>query len=354
MRKKYFLILIVFFFIIFTVNSLPFNRTKINANNDLKKVEFKNEKGTYCINAKKYLRISTYDGKDQSNHPKVLYMPKGWNGYKYWMAYTPYPNYVDRYENPSILVSNDGVNWVLPLGSRNPVIPPPKDVNMGGHNSDPHLVLNYKDNSMELWYRVNKGTSKKRAGSEDFIYKVVSKDGIRWSKPKLIFYQKKGLCLSPAIIYENNLYKMWYVTYVNKVTVINYTESKDSTKWEKPREVYVKYDESCYPWHIDVTRTDKGYELLVANYYKQFENNLILSYAISKDGVNFGKTTDLLAPSKNTFAWDNGMIYRSSLVKVGSKYKIYYSAMDKKGRWHIGVTDMDKPPSDTAPVMKQI
>lgn len=353
MRRKYLVKLTALFLFIFAITSVIFPRETVDGR-AIKKVEFKDCKVVYGKNSKKYLNIPTYDGKNQSNHPKVLYMANGWKGYKYWMAYTPYPNYVDRYENPCIVVSNDGVNWTVPKGLKNPIIPHPKDVAMGGHNSDPHLVLNYKNNAMELWYRVNKGTPKKRAGGEDFIYKVVSKNGINWSKPTLVFYQKKGLCLSPAIIYENNLYKMWYVTYVNGKTVINYSESKDSTKWQNTKQVNIKYDEGCYPWHIDVTKTDKGYELLIANYYKEFNGNIILSRSVSKDGINFGKVIDLLVPSKDKFAWDNGMIYRSSLVKVGNKYKIYYSAVDLKGRWHIGLTEMNTLPSDVQPTNQQI
>ena len=34
--------------------------------------------------------ISSY-GDDQAFHPKVLNFEKPWNGYRYWMAYTPYP-----------------------------------------------------------------------------------------------------------------------------------------------------------------------------------------------------------------------------------------------------------------------
>ena len=46
--------------------------------------------------------ISSY-GDDQAFHPKVLNFEKPWNGYRYWMAYTPYPGADQRKENPQRL-----------------------------------------------------------------------------------------------------------------------------------------------------------------------------------------------------------------------------------------------------------
>ena len=54
--------------------------------------------------------ISSY-GDDQAFHPKVLNFEKPWNGYRYWMAYTPYPGADQRKENPHVCVSNDRIHW---------------------------------------------------------------------------------------------------------------------------------------------------------------------------------------------------------------------------------------------------
>src|SRR5439155_20610297 len=50
----------------------------------------------------------TYDGTGQVVEPDVIHVPRGWNGYEYWMAVTPYPCGDESLENPSILVSHDG------------------------------------------------------------------------------------------------------------------------------------------------------------------------------------------------------------------------------------------------------
>ena len=60
----------------------------------------------YIRNYKGPLNISTPDGSKQPYHPSVLYFEGGWCGYKYWMAYTPFPigalPYRDRWEYPCI------------------------------------------------------------------------------------------------------------------------------------------------------------------------------------------------------------------------------------------------------------
>jgi len=35
--------------------------------------------------------IPTYDGSGTVVHPSVYFNPDGWSGYKYWMAFTPFP-----------------------------------------------------------------------------------------------------------------------------------------------------------------------------------------------------------------------------------------------------------------------
>lgn len=50
-------------------------------------------------------------------HPDVQYFPNGFNGYQYWMVFTPYFGSLgneERYENPTVVASNDGLNWAAP------------------------------------------------------------------------------------------------------------------------------------------------------------------------------------------------------------------------------------------------
>ena len=68
------------------------------------------------------------------------------------------------------------------------------------------------------------------------------------------------------------------------------------------------------------------------------KNGKILFYNVSDDGINFGQSKVILRASGSNSAWDNKQIYRSTFVKVNGIYRLYYSAMDKKARWHIGLS----------------
>ena len=50
-------------------------------------------------NAAQPLPLKSYFGGTQNIHPKVLYIEEGFGGHLFWMAYTPYPWYIERFEN---------------------------------------------------------------------------------------------------------------------------------------------------------------------------------------------------------------------------------------------------------------
>ena len=64
--------------------------------------------------------ISSY-GDKEAYHPKVIAFKEKWNGYKYWMSFTPYPKGKSAKENPHIVASNDLINWEVPKGLKNPL-----------------------------------------------------------------------------------------------------------------------------------------------------------------------------------------------------------------------------------------
>lgn len=294
-------------------------------------------KPVVCVNAASPLHIQDYTGTDQVNHPKVLYFSRSWNNYRYWMSYTPYPKGNDDYENPSIAVSNDGKNWHTPPGLHNPISGVPGDVRRGGHFSDPHLAMH--DDTMQFWYRYNPANARGTGpGSTDIIYMMWSHNGVKWSDPILMFKSRKGM-LSPAVLYEGSICKMWYSDGNGKLF---YRSSDDLKNWTKP--VLVNLVIKGYNiWHQDVIKNKSDYKIIFCAYKigQYRKNNQCLYYADSTDGVNFTRPVLILSPSKNSTSLDNQMIYRSSLVQVGDSYRIYYSAMNHKTQWHIFETEFN-------------
>lgn len=72
--------------------------------------------GTVRLNIETYLA-----GENQPTHPSVYIFDEPWNGYKYWLAYSPYPEGNGEEENPCIAVSNDLYYWETPGTLANPI-----------------------------------------------------------------------------------------------------------------------------------------------------------------------------------------------------------------------------------------
>jgi len=111
-------------------------------------------------------------------HPSVVYVPNRWMGWRYWMAVTPYPLNDSQYENPCVLVSQDGEVWEVPAGLSNPVVAKPAT----GYNADTELVLSPDGSRLYLIFRerLSSGTT----GNN--VRCMESPDGIMWSAPRTI------------------------------------------------------------------------------------------------------------------------------------------------------------------------
>ncbi len=281
-------------------------------------------------NAKQRLNIVSSYGDNAAYHPKVLYFENGWHGYTYWMAYTPYPKSNDIYENPHIMVSNDMINWKVPEGLKNPLDEPEDIDKYHRYNSDTHIVYNDDLDQLELYWRYVDYSN----GRTVTLFKKVSKDGIHWGNKKAILYSddmKKFDFFSPAIIYEDGIYKMWFVNANRKV---NYLEFKDNKVVENSlTELDIKYSNDLKSWHLDVIKTDKGYEMLILAYpHWDFYHYLNLYYTVSKDGKNFSKATMVMHPPAKKTKWDGQGLYRSTFIYKDGMYYVWYSGRNRKYR----------------------
>lgn len=256
------------------------------------------------------------------------------------MAHTPYPGSNNRCENPSIVVSYDGINWFEPAGIENPVSGLPPTFNNRAHYSDCHLLM--RNETMELWFRHNGGQSKDRIADNDgaTILRITSTDGIHWTEPE-IMVEKNGRqpYLSPAVVWDNGFYTMWYTTMDGKLYRMT---AYDGKNWSDPEATDLSYPKHKV-WHQDVQRTDLGYETIFCakapdntgdNQRKQK-----LFYAMSEDGMHWTEPVQIMAPGKADGAFDNDSIYRSSLVKMEDSYRIYYTGMGWRYRWYVSMCE---------------
>ena len=101
-------------------------------------------------NAPVPLVIPTYDGSGQVTEPDVIFFKSPWHGFQYWMAFSPYPFSNPAKESPSIVVSNDGLNWQVPDGLENPLALPDRL----NYLSDASVFYDSKSDQLWVYYNV--------------------------------------------------------------------------------------------------------------------------------------------------------------------------------------------------------
>lgn len=119
---------------------------------------------------------------NQPVHPSILYFRNKWNGYSYWIAFTPYPDADSSFENPCVVASNDMVDFVSPTS--NPLVESPSG---SAYNSDTHIVMSPDGLTMYLLFR-ERGIAKKNN------LKIMSTtDGVSWTDPITVLSGTTGV-----------------------------------------------------------------------------------------------------------------------------------------------------------------
>jgi hypothetical protein len=275
----------------------------------------------------RFLTLPTYDGSNQPTHINVQFDQNGRFGHRYWMTMTPYPFGDATKENPSILVSEDGLDWSEPEGIANPVSGVPDDVDRKGHYSDGYLLP--RPDGFELWFRYNpaRADGSKPDNSTNIVYRMTSSDGIKWSRKEAVFDGGDPSYMSPSLLIEGSRYRLWYSNYGGQLV---HTESADLESWTAPQAVRVELSDGYVPWHQEMVRTDLGYEALLLGYLPSQGDGdsppFALFYARSDDGLDFGEAS-LIEPTKVDPRLDGYHFYKSSLVKACGSYQLYLSVV---------------------------
>lgn len=214
-------------------------------------------------------------------HPSVYYNADGWNGYRYWMAMTPYPLADSTKENPSILCSVDGSTWVVPAGLTNPIDPYPGGV---AYNSDPYLTVE-STGLMWCWWR-----TAFRAIGPEVIARRTSTDGVTWSAMVVEWnydYSVTGYRLiAPSVIQqEDGTWVMYAVDILaTPYRVVRSVRATNGT-WSALRTVTITGGASATrPWHIDVHNVGNEWHMLVMDGGASGGD---LWAAVSRDGLAF-------------------------------------------------------------------
>lgn len=279
------------------------------------------------------LDVGTYEGSGQCVHPDVIYFPTAYQGNRFYMAFTPYPFSNDKFENPCLVKSNNGVDFTELWNGLNPLAKAPSY----DHNDDPDLHFNPKTGKFYLYY-----LETMRPDSQNLIC-LESADWSSFTKHTAIHFEiatNDPFILSPAYLALNDDagYRLYFVT-VGDTLHIRTIYSNDGENWSKAaiEEVYTDLPPSIRPWHVDVFKAPVGYAMLCAGLTTP--GSLLyqkLMLGTSLDGMHWHFLEKPLMTSDPEFHGCRS-IYRSSGLWIDNKLAVWYSMMDTNNNWHIGI-----------------
>ena len=294
-----------------------------------------------ATNAPSALVLPTMYGDTQGTHPDVIdFGASGWQGYRYWMAWTPHTDGNTANENPSITVSDDGTTWTVPPGLTNPVIPP--SGTGGVYNSDPDLT--FVDGILYMMYRVSN-----QAGNPEALYVVQSIDGVNWSAPVEVLRGAGTMIVSPAIVHRDGVYHMWSIASITPRWRTEYrTAPSIYGPWSAPTECVMPMpDPKIDMWHVDVIDHRGRFVAIFSSSDRNQSGsgtNGKLFYAESFDGKQWNMAPTPFLEQGTAGQWDDDKLYRSSAVPTSTGYDLYYSAFGSDGDWRIGRTQVTVTP----------
>lgn len=258
--------------------------------------------------------IKTFDGSNSATHPYIMYFDKLFHGHNYYMVHTPYDNHNIELENPSLCVSNDGINFAKPKDAKDPLLPVIKRAKnkMAKYYSDNFML--YDNNTLQVWYRyTEEDKSQKPYKLKNQIFKITSKGGIHYTKPELMLNEDGIWYLSPSIIKINNLY---YLYYFDKDLKFYAKTSSDLKTWGRPHLINIKgFNGNC--WHGEVKLiAGKIYLLLLSKKYQLYfcqtnENNPFVFKNCDKLLFHYHDSSNIYGdthPYKSTFLVKDGYI----------------------------------------------
>jgi hypothetical protein len=289
----------------------------------------------FCRSFSGKIKIKTPDGSDEPYHPSVIYFKNGWNGFKYWMAFTPFPikamPYHARWECPCVIASNDGKKWSYPKDMAFIDDLKANQISHEDYFSDTHLL--YDDNSLYCYYRLSTGEGDYKNIT---LFRKKTVDGINWGdREKLSFdfdITNEFRLASPSILKIDGRYLMWFVAANKKPRKLCLASSNNGIEWNYEREC-ILHDEFGQLWHVDCQYIDNKYYLV------EYDLNEVLTIWESLDGISFSYTEKKIIPNYKVGSFYSKTLYRSCLVK-DDHFSLYFSSGN--GRKHsVGLMQGD-------------
>jgi hypothetical protein len=270
---------------------------------------------------KSHISLTSYVGDtwNEMVHPSPINIGSAWNGYQYWMAITPYAGTNSIYENPSLFASSDGLNWVIPAGITNPIVPYPGSPYF---NADPHLY--FENDSLYLFYKLANSTSSK-------IMLIKSRNSTTWTAPIQVTSTLTGgnEFISPSIQKLGSTYYMYYQKYISPSTYSIARMSShrvDSVYTNEEAVTLTTVSGSAIWWHLEVKYFNSTWYMAAFATGNRAAGPYIY-IAKSSNGTTFTRDDDSHATVFRTLQsnYESVGFYKPSLMFIGTQLYIYYS-----------------------------
>ncbi|HRO95088.1 hypothetical protein [Citricoccus sp.] len=272
------------------------------------------------------ITVPTYDGSGQLVHPDVIDFQQEiggpWNGHRFWMAFTPYPNSINTYENPCIVVSQNGVDWSVPDGLTNPLYPTPPV----GYNADTDITYDPDTGDLVLAYMSYNL-------AEVTLPLARSVDGVTWpSSTGFLPNEGGGTALAPSMVRDPD--GTWHLWIQRNGGIRHRTAPSPEGSWSAwgattgtPADI----------WHHNVIRAPGGRYLMLSHCRSTVtRRNGWLQASSSVDGITWTTNPAHLVTSGNT-ADDSDDVYRPALTlhENGTHARVWYSGRSAASVWRL-------------------
>ena len=266
----------------------------------------------------------------QAVGPSVIKIKEGFgpDKYIYWMAVTPYKYGNSQTENPSVLASLDGVNWLVPDGLVNPIVASP--AGSRDHNSDCSII--FYNNQLWLYYRE---TLKSTSPTQNRVFLTKSSNGSTWSAPiQVLFAGPEGL-LSPTVLFDGTDFFMWTSPAQGD---LDRRTSSDGENWGAATTCsFTGIASGEGVWHQQVIFVNGRYEMLLnTSSGVGGAAPTSLYFSTSADGISWTAVNRVFTKA---YGFESDRLYAGCLVPeddtTTNKYEIWYSALASSSSWRV-------------------
>lgn len=274
------------------------------------------------------MTVPTPDGTGQATHPSVVDVPGGWNGHRYWMAYTPYTYADEATEDPCVAWSDNGTSWTAVPNAF------PLDDAPGGsdYNSDTHAVL-HNGTMYVTWRRVGSGGSTK-------FYLCTSTDGTTWTTRRLLWDSGGLSAFSPALVKTSTGWRLWIIGGAlrdRKLGFLDTASADPTTGWGSVTWTYLPTPEGREPWHVDVhLHGGRWWGVLTDTEVGKFGVNCRFRLMQSDDGLTWDVAQTQLVPH---LGHSHDVLYKASIVLTGTETRpdmaLWYSGLAADRGWWL-------------------